>query len=438
MIKPYRHLIAGWLIFLMIAVTLTTGFGVASIKPLYIWISGGAAWLAAFLLFVDTSRVLKIQVLLILSLGCTLIAYAQQHDGAIDVQHVVGSSTGLMTMIASVGFLRLVVVPPGTAAQLLPRGRQSFLRTLFGLNVAASVINVSAPIIVADRIHAERPLQRFSAQCITRVFCGVSSWSPFFGAMAVVLTYVKGAELLPLMIAGFPFMLIGFIAVYLEAHWRYAHEVDGFVGYPMHASALLVPALLVITVLTLSATLEGNPILALIAASALLVTGGVLLARSGTVSAARDLFEFVATGLPRIVNELCLFLAAGVLAAGISAMLTLGVFDNPFAGFDGTTAAQVLAIIVLCGGVGIHPIIMISSFSPMLLSLDPNPTLLAATYLYGWHLGTCANPLSGTNLVFQGRYGIASWRLALWNWPYAAVMLSVGAVGLNSLGEFLL
>ena len=92
---------------------------------------------------------------------------------------------------------------------------------------------------------------------------------------------------------------------------------------------------------------------------------------------------------------------------------------------------------VFCAFFGIHPIILISSFAPMIMTLDPDPNLLAATFLFAWHLGTCSNPLSGTNLVFQGRYGISSWRLALWNWPYALTMLAVGALWLQLVARLL-
>ena len=74
----------------------------------------------------------------------------------------------------------------------------------------------------------------------------------------------------------------------------------------------------------------------------------------------------------------------------------------------------------------------------MILGLDPNPELLAATFLFGWHLGTCASPLSGTNLVFQGRYDIPSWKMALWNWPYALTMLAVAALWLPLVNQILL
>jgi hypothetical protein len=78
---------------------------------------------------------------------------------------------------------------------------------------------------------------------------------------------------------------------------------------------------------------------------------------------------------------------------------------------------------------------MISSITPMILTLNPDPNLLAATFLFAWHLGTCSNPLSGTNLVFQGRYGIPGWKIAFWNWPYAIAMLIIGSLWLQVVAQ---
>jgi len=415
----------------MIVITILAGFGLTAFAIDPLWIAGGAAWLAAVLLFADTTRVLRFQVSLVLAAGTGLILYARQQAVDVDTDIVISSSTGLMTMITAVGFLRLVILPDNADAERLPIGKKAFLQTILGLNLSSSVINISAPILIADRIHQRSPIQRFSAQTFTRVFCGVSSWSPFFGAMAVVLTYVNGASLWWIFVAGFPFMLIGLLGVYLEARLRFADEVQNFVGYPTHLSALRVPALLIVTVILLSQILAGSSILVLIAVSALLVTVGTLLLRHGPLESQRRLREHVLHGLPRVVNELCLFLSAGVLAAGISALINHGVLQNPFDQFDGVTAAEVLAIMLFCAFCGIHPIIMISSFAPMIMTLDPDPNLLAATFLFAWHIGTCSNPLSGTNLVFQGRYGIPGWKLAFWNWPYALAMLLIGALWLQ-------
>jgi len=419
------------LILLMIVVTILTGFEVLPAGFNSLWVAGIASWLAALLLFVDTPRILKIQVSLILLIGIGMIVYAHQQTAVIDPTSLVSSNTGLMTMIASVGFLRLVVIPETMQEESLPTGGKAFLQTILGLNLSSSIINISAPILISDRIHRKRPLQRFTAQTFTRVFCGVSSWSPFFGAMAVVLTYASQASLVWIIVAGFPFMLVGLIGVYIEARLRYPAEVENFVGYPTHLSALKVPAILIVVVITMSWLFPHKSILVLIAISALLVTTSVLLLRQGIGGTITRLQEYSTTGLPRIVNELCLFLAAGVLAGGISALILHGVIENPFTEFDSVTAALVLAIMLLCAFCGIHPIIMISSFAPMILTLNPDPNLLAVTFLFAWHIGTCSNPLSGTNLVFQGRYGIPGWKLAFWNWPYALAMLVVGVIWLQ-------
>ncbi len=426
-----RRKTAGFLILLMIVVTILAGFGLLRVGFDPLWVSGIAAWLAAILLFVDTSPVLKIQVSIILLIGLGMIIYAYQQAAAVDPSGLVSSNTGLMTMIAAVGFLRLVLIPDTLQQESLPTGGKAFLQTLLGLNISSSIINISAPILISDRIHRKRPLQRFSAQTFTRVFCGVSSWSPFFGAMAVVLTYVNEASLLWIIAAGFPFMLVGFIGVYLEARLRYADEVNNFVGYPTHLTALRIPAILIIVVVTLANLFPQRSILIVIALGALLVTISMLLLRHGISGSIGRLKDYSLTALPRIVNELCLFLAAGVLAGGISALILHGVFENPFTQFDSITAAQVLAIMVLCAFCGIHPIIMISSFAPMIMTLDPEPNLAAVTFLFAWYLGTCSNPLWGTNLVFQGRYAIPAWKLAFWNWPYALVMLVIGTAWLQ-------
>jgi hypothetical protein len=415
----------------MIVITILTELNLLELGFNPLWLAGIAAWAAALLLFADTSRVLKIQVSLILLIGIVMIVYASQQSAVVDPGALISANTGLMTMIAAVGFLRLVVIPESQQEEALPVGKKAFLQTILGLSISSSVINISAPILICDRIHRQHPIQRFSAQTFTRIFCGVSSWSPFFAAMAVVLTYVSDASLSWIIVAGFPFMLIGFIGVYLEARIRFPREVENFVGYPTHLSALKVPAILIITVALMSQLLTETSILVLIAISGLLVTISVLIVRHGITGSITRLQTYVANGLPRIVNELCLFLAAGVLAGGISALIQHGVFENPFDQFDAITAAQILAIMLLCAFCGIHPIIMISGFAPMIMTLNPDPNLLAVTFLFAWHLGTCSNPLSGTNLVFQGRYGIPGWKIAFWNWPYAIVMFVIGSLWLQ-------
>jgi len=421
----------------MILITITNSFLEISTSFNPLWLAGISGWLAALLLFSDTPRILQIQVGILLLVGLGLIFYSSSQGANIDMNSIISGNTGLLAMIAAVGFLKLVVIPDSATQSRLPVGKGTYLQTLIGLNLSSSIINISAPIMIADRIHHQQPLQRFTSQSFTRIFCGVASWSPFFGAMALVLTYVSGAQLSWIIIAGLPFTIAGFLVVYIEARIRYPRQVENFVGYPMQISGLRVPVLLVLSVVIATWLLPGTPVLVVIASCAIFVTIITLLFRTSMESALRQLAHYTINGLPRMVNELTLFLAAGVLAAGMSAMIKNGAVANPFVVFDALTAAKLLGIMVILAAMGIHPVILISSFTPLILTLDPDPNLLAVTYLFAWNLGTCSSPLSGTHLVFQGRYGIPSWKAAIWNWPYAVVMWLI-AIGWLQVVETLL
>ncbi len=421
----------------MILITIANSFLPISIPFNLLWLAGISGWLAALLLFSDAPRILKYQVGVLIVIGLSLIFYSSSQGISIDLNSIISGNTGLLAMVAAVGFLKLVVMPDASIPRPLPVGKKSYLQTIIGLNLSSSIINISAPIMIGDRIHHRQPLQRFTSQTFTRIFCGVASWSPFFGAMAVVLTYVKGAQLSWIIVAGLPFTIAGFLVVYSEARLRYPKQVDNFVGYPMQVSSLGVPALLVLSVVIAAWLLPDTPVLVVIAACALLVTVATLLIRTDIKSTLKQLGDYIQNGLPRMLNELTLFLDAGVLAAGMSAMVKYGVLPNPFVIYDALTAAKLLGMMVILAAMGIHPVILISSFTPLILTLDPDPNLLAVTYLFAWNLGTCSSPLSGTHLVFQGRYGIPSWKAAVWNWPYAIVMWLIAVSWLQVVERFL-
>ena len=432
-----RRPLAGILILVMILITIINSFLTISTSFNSLWLAGICGWLAALLLFSDTPRILQVQVGVLIVIGLGLIFHSSNQGISVDLNSIISGNTRLLAMIAAVGFLKLVVIPDSTAQRPLPVGKSAYLQTLIGLNLSASIINISAPIMIADRIHHQRPLQRFTSQSFTRVFCGVASWSPFFGAMAVVLTYVSDAQLSWIIVAGLPFTIAGFLVVYAEARLRYADQVDNFVGYPIQVSSLKIPALLVLSVIIAVWSLPGTSVLVVIALCALLVTVVSLIIRTNIESALHQLTDYIVNGLPRIVNELALFLAAGVLAAGMSAIIKNGALPNPFDVFDALTASKLLGIMIILAALGIHPVILISSFTPLILSLDPDPNLLAVTYLFAWNLGTCSSPLSGTHLVFQGRYGLPSWKAAMWNWPYAIIMWLIALAWLHLVAGFL-
>jgi len=241
-----------------------------------------------------------------------------------------------------------------------------------------------------------------------------------------------------MMALGLPFAVAGFVAVYLEARYRYAREVEAFIGYPLKPKSLWIPGLLAVSVILGNKLFPHLSILIVIALGALLITVATLFIRAGLRGGFRQLREHVETGLPRTVNELVLFLVAGVLASGIASILQTGILVSPLSDFDISSAIAILGGMIIFAAAGVHPVILISGFTPLILALDPDPNLLAITYLFAWSLGTSASPLSGTHLVFQGRYAIPSWKAAMWNWPYVCVMYLFSSAWLAVIVAYLL
>ncbi|MDH3859721.1 MAG: hypothetical protein OEV07_17135, partial [Gammaproteobacteria bacterium] len=68
----------------MVVITIMTGLNFLDPGTNPLHIAGVAAWSAALLLFVDTSRVLKVQVSLILLIGIAMIVYARRYSVVVD------------------------------------------------------------------------------------------------------------------------------------------------------------------------------------------------------------------------------------------------------------------------------------------------------------------------------------------------------------------
>jgi len=244
-----------------------------------------------------------------------------------------------------------------------------------------------------------------------------------------VLTLVEGVSLLVVMISGLPFLVATIVATYQVTIRRHPNKISEFSGYPMSRSKLWLPIGLTVAVVATQAIFPNLPILIVISASALGLSIVVLLYKSGTSGSYRALSSHITQGLPKSANELLLFLSAGVLATGLTAFLDVSGYQIGIEKFTFTTASITLACMILVSAAGIHPVIQISVLTPLLLPTNPDPNLLAVTYLFCWALGNAASPLSGTHLVFQGRYGVSAWQLAKNNWAFVFWMYFV-AIGL--------
>ncbi len=419
---------AGFLISLMIATAIINGLW----APFPSWPSGLFAWCAAALLISRVSAAQLLQIGALLLIGIMALCGALYLGSEPSWLRLLDSNAPLLSMIGAVSFLRLVAMRDTPVPETLPHGPRAFQSTVMAVALLGSFINISAPILIGDRIAQKNGLSNFAAQSITRIFSGCPAWSPFFGGMAVVLTYISNTHLLFVMLIGLPFAVIGLLLVIVEARIRYRGELENFAGYPITLSSLWLPLMLAACVGAGYVFLPSVPILIVIAMAALSVTAIFLLISHGGAGMISRLWSYMLQGLSGMVGELLLFISAGVLAVGLRALVTATHFELGFSGgFDAVFAGLLLASLIIVSALGAHPVVFIAVVTPLLAPINPDPQLLAVTYLFGWSMGTCSSPLSGTHLVMQGRFGISSVKGAMRNWPFVAVMYLISLVFLK-------
>ena len=187
---------------------------------------------------------------------------------------------------------------------------------MLGVHAFGAVINVSAVVIMADRLARVRPLEPNQAQLLSRSFSAVAFHSPFIGGVALALAYTPGSSPLVLMAYGVPLALAAFLLLTGYAYSR-REDVARFRGYPVHPEDLRVPVALGATVLAAAALTSGYPVLTLITLLTPLVVAAALLRRGGVRGLWAGLTDYVHTRAPEMGGELALFLGAGVMAAGL-------------------------------------------------------------------------------------------------------------------------
>ena len=385
-------------------------------------VSGLVACAAVLLLLPDVRKLLFVQALVLVCIGVVLMMLADQNYETIGWLDSLSRNTTLLSMVVAVGLLRLVMLDFIDPLSSLPVGKQAYAKTLVAVTLFGSIINISGPILIADRLSAHKKLDLFTSSGVTRCFCACSAWSPFFGGMAVVLLYTETASLGTLMLHGLPYTLVSLLMVYWAGVTRHASEVESFQGYPIGLQSLAAPLLLSLIVLFGYWRFPQLSILVVITAASIALPLVYLLANKGVSATVTRFRQHINTEFCKSQNELLLFMAAGLLASGLSNYLSSVDITLPVQSFGVNEAAALLAAMIMVAAMGIHPVIQIAVLTPLLQPLSPPTNLLAMVYLFSWALGTCGSPLSGTNLVIQGRYGVSSWQGAVRNWPYVAVM----------------
>lgn len=389
------------------------------------WITGVIAWAACLLLLPRLPRQQLLMVLALAGLGALGIAFgmARGSDGLITM--ALTQNVPLSGMLIAVSFLQLIAVGRAADAEPLQQGRGALFKTMIGVHLFGAVINYSAVAIFADRLSARTRLTMEQAMALSQAFIVGAIWSPFYGAMAAALTSAPEASLTQLIFWGMPVSAIGIAVTWFTLTSERHGRAENFVGYPLHLEALWVPAVLAIGVLLVHEWQPGWSVMAIIAAMASLVTIVTLLLRNGAL-AGPTLLRHVQNRLPGMNGELTLFLAAGILSAGMTGTIDALDLGLPFTQFGAFEAGMILIVMNVCAWLGLHPIILVSVLGPWLLPLKPDQTLLAMTFLMSWGIGLTACPMSNTMLGMAGRYKLPFGELLGLNRRYSIKMTGVG------------
>jgi len=389
------------------------------------WITGVIAWTACLLLLPRLPRHQLIMVLALAGLGALGIVFGMSRGSEGLIRSALTQNVPLSGMLIAVSFLQLIAVSRTRASEPLEQGRGALFKTMIGVHFFGAVINYSAVAIFADRLSARTKLTMEQAMALSQAFIVGATWSPFYGAMAAALTAAPGASLTLLIFWGIPVAAAGIIITWFTLTSKRHGSAEHFVGYPLHLEALWVPAVLAVGVLMVHEWQPRWSIMAIIAGLASLVTIVTLLLRYGA-QAGSILLRHVHTRLPAMNGELTLFLAAGILSAGMSGTIDALDLGLPFSRFGAFEASLVLVVMNVCAWLGLHPIILVSVLGPWLMPLQPDQTMLAMVFLISWGVGLTACPMSNTMLGMAGRYGLPFGELLGLNRRYSMKMTGVG------------
>jgi hypothetical protein len=248
--------------------------------------------------------------------------------------------------------------------------------------------------------------------------------------MAVALTFAPGASLTRLISIGLPVALLGLATSWLTLSSKRHGYAREFAGYPLQLESLWVPCLLVAAVLLLHEWQSGWSVLAIISLAAPAITALTLLVRDGG-GILRGFLRVIDVRMPEMGGEMALFMAAGVLSAGMAGMVAALGIGLPFARFGATEAGIVATIMTFAAWLGFHPVILGMVIGPWLAQLNPDPNLLAMSLLMPWAFGLTACPLGNTVLAMNARYQVPTGELLRRNRVFSFQMLLLSIVVLQ-------
>ena len=421
--------LSGLLIFLSFLTTLYSYFFSENL----LIIAGIFAWVSFLILFSSLKNKTIIIVLLILSVFAFCFSYFNGYK--IDFVKVFTVNQYLLTLLIGVGFLRLIATPKKDKLTQFPIGKDSFIKTYFGVHLFGSVINLSSLILVADKMYKKSPLTNTQVVLLTRAFASDAYWSPFFVAFAAAITYAPKLDTSIILLNGIVLAFFAFLITYFEVVKNKEFKLDEFRGYPLSFESLYVPFILAILVLVTNYIYPNIKVIVLISTFSIFITLLIFPFKKGLSQSLIKFNNHVIEELPKMKVEIALFLVAGMFGISISSILIGLNLELPFEVFDWQIASILLFIFIMLAFIGIHPIITIAIIGDFLGGV--NHTLLALTFLMAWSTTVSTSPFSGLNLTIVARYNFDAKEIFRLNIFYAFKMYLICVFCLFILSKYL-
>jgi hypothetical protein len=320
-----------------------------------------------------------------------------------------------------------------------PPGRR-YLAVSSAAHFLGALINFAALSLLASFLH--RPLdtevRARMAAAMSRGFAIAASWSPFFVAMAVILSVMPELSWLDIAMPGIPLALLMLTYGWLfdrltrrSVRTAPREDVGAATARPAFARLLVLAVALVTLVIAVSESRRMPMPVAIFLVVPLfslvwqwIIDHGLPESHRGGAS---GLMRHAGLALPGLRAEVLLFLAANVLGQGIASYFDSGSVETLLrgAGLTGTAAIFfILAAMVLCSALAVHPLVLIVVGGHVLPveRLDMAPESLGLIMASVWGLGVVVSPISGLTLFMARTLRISNWRVA-WrhNGAYALI-----------------
>lgn len=376
----------------------------------------------------------RIVAILITAIGLACAVAAAMLGELPSLSHTGKLNQDLIAMLAGGAFVGLTLRSRGGTAEVAPESQLSGIPAVFRtglvIHLLGSVLNMVTLGLVGDRLSAQTRLDVRDAGLLARSYSIAALWSPFWTVTALIVVLVPGVNLWRLFGIGAIFAVV-FLAL---STWQNAASrgpaVREFRGYSLAPRQLIVPVTLVVVVLGSHFLLPETPVPRLVLLASVGVTLVILWARFGPQEAARMMSRVANRDLAASVNEVALFLAAGVMTVGASLLLSAVDFQLALPPFGPLLAWLLVLTIVVLSAVGVHPIIGISLAVSLLQPFTGDPTLLAAAITWAWAISAPTGPLSGNTIFLSQRYGLSAGVIVRQNLPYGLIGLALAAGGL--------